>query len=383
MQPAAQKRRWRSRPPPGYVKPPDGSFTDAQLPFADGTAGWYAYRRLDAPLRAFEARRGAWLLFSADYPSCRDGQKYFLLARRRMTTWMQYFAAPQRQLHEVIGGAARVDAFPRKVFVDYDAHSDGAAAVPFSDALCATLTAAQQLWGEHAQHVVVFRAARSPNFHAVFYRVFCTGMQGPASCETALTALVAQMRRCGHAAAAANVDLTLAPKKSMRAPFACKRGGAEELLLFDMPYVLPYLCGRKRSVEALQLGLVTYFDGVTCRLADACHCSSARVAPRGFGGCNASVSYARGNSPFPRVDAAIAAMLRQMTPPGRIRKVTCDGAIVTYWVTGNRFCAHVGRQHRSNHVLYVVNTACLKYVQRCLDPQCSGYASPPGDVVLG
>lgn len=46
-------------------------------------------------------------------------------------------------------------------------------------------------------------------------------------------------------------------------------------------------------------------------------------------------------------------------------------------VAGRRYCRRVGREHKSNGVYFVVRPDAGHAVQRCHDPDCYGYSSPP------
>ncbi|KPA76873.1 putative mitochondrial hypothetical protein [Leptomonas pyrrhocoris] len=50
---------------------------------------------------------------------------------------------------------------------------------------------------------------------------------------------------------------------------------------------------------------------------------------------------------------------------------------LTFQVHGTRYCQHVGREHKSNNVYLVVDLAKRTFVQKCFDPDCVSYRSPP------
>ena len=50
---------------------------------------------------------------------------------------------------------------------------------------------------------------------------------------------------------------------------------------------------------------------------------------------------------------------------------------VTYFLSGNRYCEHVGRPHKSNGIFWVVDLITQKATQRCFDPDCRGFCSMP------
>jgi hypothetical protein len=55
--------------------------------------------------------------------------------------------------------------------------------------------------------------------------------------------------------------------------------------------------------------------------------------------------------------------------------------VVTYQISGNRWCRRIGRAHKSNHVFYVVVLRARAtgggavWAQGCHDPECRGYQS--------
>ncbi|KAF3796650.1 DNA-directed primase/polymerase protein [Nymphaea thermarum] len=106
-----------------------------------------------------------------------------------------------------------------------------------------------------------------------------------------------------------------------------------------------------------------------------------------------------GKSPFLSLDRFIESMVSNSS----IREVPCfqsnihlagwirswywfsDYDLMVYNIAGNRFCERIGRQHKSNHVMYVVDFRRSCYYQKCHDPECRGYRSPmhplPYDVI--
>lgn len=49
---------------------------------------------------------------------------------------------------------------------------------------------------------------------------------------------------------------------------------------------------------------------------------------------------------------------------------------MVYSMSRNRYCERIGREHKSNHVMYVVDLRRADYYQKCHDPDCQGYRSP-------
>jgi hypothetical protein len=50
---------------------------------------------------------------------------------------------------------------------------------------------------------------------------------------------------------------------------------------------------------------------------------------------------------------------------------------ITYQISGSRYCRRVAREHKSNHIMFEVNLQRGFAVQKCWDPDCRGYRSPP------
>ncbi|XP_030533169.1 DNA-directed primase/polymerase protein isoform X3 [Rhodamnia argentea] len=102
---------------------------------------------------------------------------------------------------------------------------------------------------------------------------------------------------------------------------------------------------------------------------------------------NSSENYFPGKSPFPMLDKFIESVASIGTVSGKIRSwywFSVHGLMV-YGMSRNRFCERIGREHKSNHVIYVVDLNWAAYYQKCHDPDCKGYRSPlrpiPEDIV--
>jgi hypothetical protein len=68
-----------------------------------------------------------------------------------------------------------------------------------------------------------------------------------------------------------------------------------------------------------------------------------------------------------------------IVPNGFIRKYKyhLEEETVTLFIGGNRYCENIGREHKSNHVFYVISFARGGgiYYQRCTDPECKDFSS--------
>ncbi|XP_057871559.2 uncharacterized protein LOC131077968 isoform X2 [Cryptomeria japonica] len=85
-----------------------------------------------------------------------------------------------------------------------------------------------------------------------------------------------------------------------------------------------------------------------------------------------------GRSPFPAVDAFVESVSSVGNIPGSIRSWYwfSEHGVIVYNINGNRFCENIGRQHKSNHVMYIVDFRSASYYQKCHDPDCRGFRSP-------
>lgn len=79
------------------------------------------------------------------------------------------------------------------------------------------------------------------------------------------------------------------------------------------------------------------------------------------------------SSPYPEVDKHI----ENVVFPGYVRSWFCfsQNEVVVYEISGNRYCYNVGREHRSNGIMYVVNLKTGEYYQKCHDPDCRDFRS--------
>lgn len=91
-----------------------------------------------------------------------------------------------------------------------------------------------------------------------------------------------------------------------------------------------------------------------------------------------SKTYLTGKSPFPYLDVFVESVASIGNIPGKIRSWYwfSEYALMVYSMSRNRFCERIGRQHKSNHVMYVVDLQRGVYYQKCYDPDCRGYRSP-------
>ncbi|KAI3762496.1 hypothetical protein L1987_52926 [Smallanthus sonchifolius] len=88
--------------------------------------------------------------------------------------------------------------------------------------------------------------------------------------------------------------------------------------------------------------------------------------------------YFSGKSPFPTLDEFVEYVATIGNVQGKIRSWYwfSEYGLMVYSMLRNRFCERIGRQHKSNHVMYVVDLQKAAYYQKCYDPDCRGYRSP-------
>ena len=75
-------------------------------------------------------------------------------------------------------------------------------------------------------------------------------------------------------------------------------------------------------------------------------------------------------SPFPEIDQILANMVH----PGCIRRWRIiNGDSIHFDIIGNRWCANVGREHKSNNIFWICNLGKGVLMQGCYDPDCKGF----------
>ncbi|CAL1404849.1 unnamed protein product [Linum trigynum] len=92
----------------------------------------------------------------------------------------------------------------------------------------------------------------------------------------------------------------------------------------------------------------------------------------------APVTSMDGNSPFPALDKFVESIASTGSTSGKIRSWYwfSEYGLMVYSMARNRYCERIGREHKSNHVIYVIDLRWGVYYQKCHDPDCQGYKSP-------
>ncbi|KAG8200781.1 hypothetical protein JTE90_006363 [Oedothorax gibbosus] len=125
--------------------------------------------------------------------------------------------------------------------------------------------------------------------------------------------------------------------------------------------------------------LVTYFrNGKTYKRLLSCDpFGKANTASKGslssklklgFSGVSPSI----GPSPYPEVDEFISSVVKDEISSGFIRKWSYldSEEVIIYDIGGFRYCARIGRHHKSNNIMIIVDMRSKIYYQKCHDPEC-------------
>ena len=81
-------------------------------------------------------------------------------------------------------------------------------------------------------------------------------------------------------------------------------------------------------------------------------------------------------SPWSEIDNFIEGLV---APSGTVRQWIYYEKTerIVYHIQGTRYCASIGREHKRNHIKYVVNLPNGTYYQSCFDPDCAQFRQPP------
>lgn len=80
-------------------------------------------------------------------------------------------------------------------------------------------------------------------------------------------------------------------------------------------------------------------------------------------------TYRAAQSPYPELDQFIRSLVE---PRGSIREAAFfpETDTVVYTIAGYRYCGNIGREHRSNGVMFVADMQAGMFYQKCFDPDC-------------
>eukprot|EP00873_Tetraselmis_striata_P020119 jgi/Tetstr1/440383/TSEL_028717.t1 len=114
------------------------------------------------------------------------------------------------------------------------------------------------------------------------------------------------------------------------------------------------------------------------RVAGACTAAAAREASSAAAeGSAGGAGPQQPPSPFPRVDRFIESVCSQGGIQGVVRSwmMLDDANLLVLNIRNNRWCANIGRAHKSNGVFYVVDFQSGCWFQKCYDPECRHFRS--------
>eukprot|EP00731_Ephydatia_muelleri_P027309 Em0019g182a len=83
--------------------------------------------------------------------------------------------------------------------------------------------------------------------------------------------------------------------------------------------------------------------------------------------------HGKDHSPYPGVDLFIGGEIgKDGGRPGSIRRWTFfpQGKLIVYDIKDNRWCGNIGREHKSNNIMIVVDLSLGVFYQKCYDPDC-------------
>ncbi|KAK8714757.1 hypothetical protein V6N13_042106 [Hibiscus sabdariffa] len=165
--------------------------------------------------------------------------------------------------------------------------------------------------------------------------------------------------------------------------FKCKDMGEEDMFMTSLICKMDVDC-EKLLVCKMELDCVKTLHFETEATSNF---GRYHKAQENTGISDVSTTCQTGKSPFPCLDEFIISIASTGNIPGKIR---CwywfsEYGLVIYSMSRNRYCERIGREHKSNHVMYIVDMRRAAYYQKCYDPDCKGYRSPlrpiPSDCV--
>ncbi|KAI5657830.1 hypothetical protein M9H77_26623 [Catharanthus roseus] len=220
-----------------------------------------------------------------------------------------------------------------------------------------------------------------------FKNLFVSKYSSSAGRETQLfvDTAVYSRNRCFRLPLSSKAGKTSALLPSGR--FKCRDMSEEEMFMASLICSMDFDC-EKLLICKMDLDCVKalHFDSET---TSDLHKNSSFAPDYDFDAytTDASKTYMMGKSPFPAMDVFIESVASVGNVSGKIRSWYwfSEYGLMVYSMSRNRYCERIGRQHKSNHVIYVVDVRRGVYYQKCHDPDCRGYRSPlrliPDDVV--
>jgi hypothetical protein len=73
------------------------------------------------------------------------------------------------------------------------------------------------------------------------------------------------------------------------------------------------------------------------------------------------------------IDGFVLALIKSRNPNAFVRSIKEFDMVRVYQVGGSRFCERINREHKSNHVMIVVDPIKGVFYQKCMDDECKAY----------
>lgn len=166
--------------------------------------------------------------------------------------------------------------------------------------------------------------------------------------------------------------------------FKCKDMSEEDMFMASLICKMDIDC-EKLLICKMDLDCVKtlYFDTEEKRNFGKYYNAPQRFA---VNACTSNLerTYFMGKSPFPALDMFIESIASSGNVSGKVRSWYwfSEYGLMVYNMSRNRYCERIGREHKSNHVMYVIDIKRAVYYQKCHDPDCRGYRSPLRPVPL-
>ncbi|KAI0210666.1 DNA-directed primase/polymerase protein [Lamellibrachia satsuma] len=176
--------------------------------------------------------------------------------------------------------------------------------------------------------------------------------------------------------------------RNFRLYLSCKLGKNNPLLVADDNQYISEVASGNMKTREQQLYMdslitaVKYTDNLRILIFDTDEASGKKVINHGHGFSNVQVTPLQGydHSPHPEVDCFIEGVIGRGGVQGYIRRWSyfSQGALLVYDIAKNRWCERIGRPHKSNNIMLMVDLCAGVYYQKCHDPDCkaSNFRSP-------
>ncbi|GAV76314.1 Herpes_UL52 domain-containing protein [Cephalotus follicularis] len=223
---------------------------------------------------------------------------------------------------------------------------------------------------------------RNGRFEILFIRKDSSSPESPS--QLFVDTAVYSRNRCFRLALSSK-----AGKKSVLLPtgrFKCKDMGEEEMFMASLICKMDADC-EKLLLCKMELDCVKtlHFDTEQVNQNYGKYCSTSQEFALNVCLGDVPMTQFMGQSPFPALDKFIESVASIGNVTGKIRSwyLFSKYGLMVYSMSRNRYCERIGRQHKSNHVMYVVDLTGAVFYQKCHDPDCRGYRSPFRPLPMG